>query len=86
VDADRIVAPKFLTVDPRSGRPKFVVVHAKIARGTFARWLITARVKDSGLTAFAEIGYAYDAALSTPGEPCFVCDEFGGKGLSVRLT
>jgi uncharacterized protein len=86
VDADRVVSPKFLTVDPKSGQPKFVVVHAKIARGTFARWLITERVKDNALTAFSEIGYTYDGSLSTPAEPCYVCQEFGGKGLSVRLT
>ena len=44
VDPDRVVTPRFLTVDPASGEPKFVVVHAKIARGAFARWLVTARV------------------------------------------
>ena len=88
VDADRILAPKFLTVDPASRQPKFVVVHAKIARGTFARWLITKRVKDTdaAIEEFNEIGYEYDKALSAPGEPAFVCQEFGGKGLSVRLT
>ena len=51
IDADRVVTPKFLTVDPQSGQPTFVVVHAKIARGTFARWLITARVRDRGRAA-----------------------------------
>ncbi|MFC7546807.1 YaaA family protein [Plantactinospora sp. GCM10030261] len=84
VAAERVVAPKFLTVDPKSGQPKFVVVHAKIARGAFARWLVTERARD--LTAFAEIGYVYDEALSSEREPVFVCAEFGGKGLSVRLT
>jgi hypothetical protein len=88
VAPDRIVTPKFLTVDPTSGEPKFVVVHAKVARGAFARWLVTARVKDGAraLHAFDDIGYAYDEALSTPSEPCYVCREFGGKGLSVRLS
>lgn len=88
VDAGRLVTPKFLTVDPASGQPKFVVVHAKIARGAFARWLVTRRVRDTAaaVSGFAEIGYRYDAALSTPAEPVFVCREFGGKGLSVRLT
>jgi cytoplasmic iron level regulating protein YaaA (DUF328/UPF0246 family) len=88
VAADRVVTPKFLTVDPKSGQPKFVVVHAKIARGTFARWLITERIRDTprALQSFGEIGYAYDPSLSTPGEPCYVCQEFEGKGLSVRLT
>lgn len=84
VDAERVVTPKFLTVDARTGRPKFVVVHAKIARGAFARWLITRQGGD--LREFADIGYAYDADLSSEREPVFVCSTFGGKGLSVRLT
>jgi cytoplasmic iron level regulating protein YaaA (DUF328/UPF0246 family) len=86
VDPDRVVTPKFLTVDPASKQPKFVVVHAKIARGAFARWLVTARVKDAAIRGFDDIGYRYDGKLSTPREPAFVCQEFGGKGLSVRLT
>jgi uncharacterized protein len=88
VDADRVVSPRFLTVDPATKRPRFVVVHAKIARGAFARWLVTERVKDTptAIREFNDIGYRYDEALSGPGEPAFVCQEFGGKGLSVRLT
>jgi uncharacterized protein len=88
VAADRVVSPKFLTVDPATKQPRFVVVHAKIARGAFARWLITKRVTDSpaAICVFDDIGYRYDEALSRPGEPVFVCQEFGGKGLSVRLT
>lgn len=84
VDAARIVTPKFLTVDPKSRQPKFIVVHAKIARGAFARWMVTERSTD--LTRFDDIGYGYDARLSSDREPVFVCAEFGGKGLSVRLT
>lgn len=84
VAAERVVTPKFLTVDPKSGQPKFVVVHAKIARGAFARWLVTRRASD--LREFEDIGYAYDAGRSSDREPVFVCTEFGGKGLSVRLT
>jgi cytoplasmic iron level regulating protein YaaA (DUF328/UPF0246 family) len=88
VDAGRVVTPRFLTIDPASKRPKFVVVHAKIARGAFARWLVTDRVKDTAaaIGEFADIGYRYDESLSAPGEPTFVCRQFGGKGLSVRLT
>lgn len=86
MDAARVVAPRFLTADPKTGEPTFVVVHAKIARGAFARWLITSRATDdSDLTKFTDIGYAYDASLSTPEEPTFVCKEFGGIGLSMRL-
>lgn len=84
VDAHRVVTPKFLTADPTSGQPKFIVVHAKIARGSFARWLVKQRAEDP--TAFDDIGYAYDKRLSSDREPVFVCEEFGGKGLSVRLT
>jgi uncharacterized protein len=88
VDAGRVVTPKFLTVDPASGQPKFIVVHAKIARGGFARWLIGNRVTDTAeaIREFRDLGYRYDEKLSTPSEPTFVCQEFGGKGLSVRLT
>jgi uncharacterized protein len=88
VAADRVVTPRFLTVDPASKQPKFVVVHAKIARGAFARWLVVERVTDAAeaIRGFRDIGYRYDEALSTPAEPTFVCRQFGGKGLSVRLS
>jgi uncharacterized protein len=88
VDADRILTPRFLTVDPASRQPKFVVVHAKIARGSFARWLVTARVKDTmaAICEFSDLGYEHNEALSRPGEPAFVCRDFAGKGMSVRLT
>ncbi|GGK37146.1 UPF0246 protein [Pilimelia terevasa] len=87
VAADRLVTPKFLTVDARTGEPGFVTVHAKIARGVYARWLVTARVESAArLPEFAEIGYRYDGARSRPAAPVYVCREFGGKGLSVRLT
>ena len=86
VDTARVVTPKFLTVNEKTGEPSFVVVHAKIARGAFARWLLQSRTTAAdGLRSFAEIGYRFDAELSTPREPVFVCTEFGGKGLSVRL-
>jgi cytoplasmic iron level regulating protein YaaA (DUF328/UPF0246 family) len=86
VEPDRLVAPRFLTLDPKTGEPAFVVVHAKIARGAFANWLIRSRVATTDrLSEFAEIGYRYDEGLSTPTEPAFVCEQFGGLGLSVRL-
>ncbi|MGW0434898.1 YaaA family protein [Micromonospora sp. NPDC003197] len=87
IDQSRLVTPKFLTVDPKTGAPKFVVVHAKIARGAFARWLLTSRVDTvQRIPEFAEIGYRFDAEASTPQQPVFVCQDFGGKGLSVRLS
>lgn len=82
-----VVAPKFLTVSPKTGEPTFVTVHAKIARGAFARWLIQDRIEDtSRLPEFSDLGYRYDKDLSATSEPVFVCREFKGLGLSVRLT
>ncbi len=85
IDPDRIIAPKFLTQNPKTGEPTFVVVHAKIARGAFARWLIVNRIKDtSALTKFNDLNYQYDKKSSTPNIPAFICKEFGGKGLSIK--
>lgn len=82
-----VVTPRFLTVSPKNGEPIFVVVHAKIARGAFAKWLIVNRIKNTEqLTLFDDLGYRYDDSLSTPGQPVYVCKEFGGIGLSVRLS
>lgn len=86
VDGQRIVTPKFMTINPKTGEPGFVVVHAKIARGAFAHWLIKTRAHDNtDLTAFNDLGYTYNNELSTPSEPVFVCKTFAGLGLSVRL-
>ena len=86
VAASRVVTPRFLTADPRSGEPRFVAVHAKIARGSFARWLVTNRADAAdAVLAFADLGYRLEPKLSTSREPCFVCNDFEGKGLSVRL-
>lgn len=86
VDTARIIRPRFLTVSGKTGKPEFVVVHAKIARGAFARWMITRRISEiSLLRDFSEIGYVFDEQLSSEQEPVFVCKQFGGTGLSVRL-
>jgi uncharacterized protein len=86
LDKGRILGPKFLTVSPKTGQPTFVVVHAKIARGAFARWLITQRINDvTSLREFNDIGYRFVGDLSSPGSPTFVCETFEGKGLSIRL-
>lgn len=82
-----VITPKFMTISPKTGEPAFVTVHAKIARGAFAAWLIKNRIDDaSGITQFNDIGYAYNKALSTSDSPVFVANEFKGIGLSVRLT
>jgi len=87
VDPSLVVSPKFLTISPKTGEPTFVVVHAKIARGAFASWMIRNRIKTrEALKQFDEIGYVFDVALSTETVPVFVCKEFGGLGLSVRLS
>jgi cytoplasmic iron level regulating protein YaaA (DUF328/UPF0246 family) len=88
VDPARVITPRFLTVNPKTGVPAFVAVHAKIARGAFARWLIIGRVKPTAgaLADFADLGYRFDPSASSPREPCFVCEDFEGKGLSIRLA
>ena len=83
---ERVIAPKFLTLDPKSNEPTFVVVHTKIARGAFAHWMIVNRIEEpEQLKTFSDIGYRYDKQLSSQREPVFICTEFGGKGLSMRL-
>lgn len=87
VDLDRVVTPHFLTMSPISKEPVFVVVHAKIARGAFARWLIIQKKeKKEELREFSDLGYTYSASLSTSEKPVFVCIDFGGKGRSIRIT
>ena len=82
-----VVTPKFLSVSMKTKEPTFVVVHAKIARGACSHWLIKNRVQSfDDLKMFDEIGYKYNKKLSTPSEPVFVAKEFGGLGLSVRLS
>ncbi|MES2876625.1 MAG: YaaA family protein [Patescibacteria group bacterium] len=84
---NQVITPKFLTISKKTGEPTFVTVHAKIARGAFAHWLITNRIQTQRkLVEFSELGYRYDSPLSTAQEPVFVCEEFKGLGLSVRLT
>jgi cytoplasmic iron level regulating protein YaaA (DUF328/UPF0246 family) len=85
IDKDRVITPQFLTI--RDGKPTFVAVHAKIARGAFARWLITSRITDpTKFNEFKELNYRYDKSRSTLHEPTFICKTFGGIGLSIRLT
>jgi len=87
IEPAQIVTPRFLTISPKTGEPAFVVVHAKIARGAFAHWMITCRIDDvEQLKNFSELGYIYDQKTSTAEVPVFICQEFKGLGLSVRLT
>lgn len=86
VDKSRVITPQFFTVDPKTGKPKFVTVHSKIARGAFARWLITTRsATEQQMRQFDLLGYKFDASLSSAQQPAYVTQEFGGIGLSIRL-
>jgi cytoplasmic iron level regulating protein YaaA (DUF328/UPF0246 family) len=85
LDASKVISPQFLTCHPKTGKPTYVVVHAKIAKGAFARWMIQKQIqKPEQLPNFTELNYAFDPSLSTPQQPAFVCKEFGGKGLSIK--
>lgn len=84
---NRVITPIFLTTSPKTGEPTFVTVHAKIARGAFAHWLIKERVRSvNDLSTFNAIGYKYDPQTSTAEVPVFIAREFKGLGLSVRLA
>ncbi len=87
IEPSRIITPVFLTRKTAYSDPVFVVVHAKIARGAYARWLIIRGVATvDKLEDFNDLGYVYAAELSTPSQPVYVCDEFKGIGLSQRLV
>lgn len=86
VNHDKVITPKFLTVNPITKEPTFVAVHAKIARGAFARWLIINRLTEKDrLIEFNDLGYNLSNKLSAPNQPVFICQNFGGLGLSLRL-
>jgi uncharacterized protein len=73
VDPARIVEPQFLTQAGPDAEPTFVVVHAKVARGAFARWLITTRITDPAeFGGFAELDYRFDERSSTESQPVFI--------------
>lgn len=87
ISSRRVITPRFLTRAPGKTEPTFVVVHAKIARGAFARWLIRRGVDSAeGLEKFDDLGYVYDPTLSLPDQPVYICNEFKGIGLSQRLV
>lgn len=81
-----VISPKFLTISEKTKLPVFVTVHAKIARGSFAGWLIKNKIDDSKkIKSYDRLNYTYDQDLSSESMPVFVCRNFGGLGLSVRL-
>lgn len=87
VAPDRVITPRFMTISSNTGEPVFVVVHAKIARGAFASWMIRNKIETvERLKEFHDIGYVYHVSMSTNNVPVFICSEFKGLGLSVRLS
>lgn len=73
VDNKRVIEPQFLSRMTPDEEPKFVAVHAKTARGSFARWVIVSELTDPDrFCAFSELGYAYCPAGSTPARPLFI--------------
>lgn len=86
INEARFITPRFLTISPKTNEPTFVVVHAKIARGAFANWLIKEGIDSvDALQNFTDLNYSYNQELSSANEPVFICNTFGGLGLSVRL-
>jgi uncharacterized protein len=67
-----VVSPVFLD-RTGGGEPKIISFFAKKARGIMSSWLIRTRTTSvDGIVDFAEAGYAFDAARSTPERPVFV--------------
>lgn len=67
----QIITPWFLQL--KNGKPVFQVIHAKIARGTMARWITKNRINDpEQLKGFNYDGYRYSPADSTNLKPAFV--------------
>ena len=66
----RVVQPAFL--DLKNGTYKTISFFAKRARGSMASWIVRNRLSRlADVTAFAEGGYAYAEAESTPARPVF---------------
>ena len=71
----KIITPLFLQNRKKGDKSeiKFEAVHAKVARGMMARWIIKNRINDElKLREFAEDGYEFDAKRSSELEPVFV--------------
>ncbi len=67
-----VVSPVFLDRKD-GGEPKIISFFAKRARGVMSGWLIRERITSSDdIVGFAEAGYVFDAARSTPDRPVFV--------------
>jgi cytoplasmic iron level regulating protein YaaA (DUF328/UPF0246 family) len=73
VKAERVIEPVFLSQMKAGKEPEFVAVHAKVARGAFARWLIQHRIDDPAeFPGFDGHDYACAPESSTPTRPVFI--------------
>jgi cytoplasmic iron level regulating protein YaaA (DUF328/UPF0246 family) len=73
VRPERVIEPVFLSHMKPDQEPVFVAVHAKVARGAFARWLIQERIEDpSDFTGFSGRDYVFAPGSSTRERPVFV--------------
>lgn len=67
----RVVTPRFEDAD-QHGTYRVVSFFAKRARGAYAAWMVTNRVRTaSALTRFDDAGYRYVPEVSSPDEPVF---------------
>ena len=61
---------------PKNGKLQETAVYAKMARGAMVRWMAAGNVQTSAqLQGFSELGYRYDASLSSPDSLVFVYSE-----------
>ena len=73
VAENRVITPQFLTRKTPHDDSTFVAIHAKVARGAFAQWLVrTRQQEDIRYEHFTAYGYTYDATVSTPNQPTFI--------------
>ena len=69
----RIIEPVFLSQMKADAEPEFVAVHAKVARGAYARWLIQERIEEpEAFPGFAGRDYAFAPDRSTLERPVFI--------------
>jgi cytoplasmic iron level regulating protein YaaA (DUF328/UPF0246 family) len=76
----KIVTPLFLQNRKKGDKRevKFEAVHAKVARGMMARWIIQNRIESElKLKEFGEDGYVFDESRSSELEPVFVREAEG---------
>jgi cytoplasmic iron level regulating protein YaaA (DUF328/UPF0246 family) len=73
VRPERVIEPVFLSQMKAAEEPVFVAVHAKVARGAFARWLIEHRLDDAAdFSGFSGRDYDFSPEASTLQRPVFV--------------